>query len=459
MEYLDTTGRIFDVQRYSIHDGPGIRTIVFLKGCVLRCQWCCNPESQRIEPDVMYDQKKCIGCGKCMKACQQGAIGPENLSWVDRSKCIGCGECVNVCPTGALTLKGEVMSVNEIIQVLRRDAHYFRKSGGGVTLSGGEPLTQWRFARELLKACKAQGWDTAIETTAYGTDEAIEAVIPYVDLVLMDIRNGVCCGAHKPSSEKGVHLAAYQTFPEVGYVIHTHQTYATAIGLCGFEQLAMTEEEAEKLGGIARAAYGLSSTEKLAGAVYDAMQSGAKVVFMVHHGVLICGKDREEAFSRAMLLEEICKRSILGQPKKKPRKDQKRQEKLLHVLQKHFHYVGICDTPAVLLCAASGRGIPAQVDDMAQMIGRKIPCCLHVRRDMLGLLRKYGAVLVPRVGVVVSAGTADDVEALRALVAKAAVCCLHVRATGASASLSPVNVAIQHHHYVKKYALQKDGEA
>ena len=83
-----------------------------------------------------------------------------------------------------------------------------------------------------------------------------------------------------------------------------------------------------------------------------------------------------------MLLEEICKRSILGQPKKKPRKDQKRQEKLLHVLQKHFHYVGICDTPAVLLCAASGRGIPAQVDDMAQMIGRKIPCCLHVRRDM-----------------------------------------------------------------------------
>ena len=221
----------------------------------------------------------------------------------------------------------------------------------------------------------------------------------------------------------------------------------------------MTEEEAEKLGGIARAAYGLSSTEKLAGAVYDAMQSGAKVVFMVHHGVLICGKDREETFSRAMLLEEICKRSIWGQPKKKPRRDQKRQEKLLCILQKHFHYVGICDTPAVLLCAASGRGIPAQVDDMAQMIGRKIPCCLHVRRDMLGLLRKYGAVLVPRVGVVVSAGTADDVEALKALVAKAAVCCLHVRATGASASLSPVNVAIQHHHYVKKYALQKDGEA
>ena len=100
-------GVVFDIQRFSVNDGPGIRSIVFLKGCPLSCLWCCNPESQRIEPDVMYDQKKCIGCGKCMKACRQGAIGPENLSWVDRSKCIGCGECVNVCPTGALTRKAK----------------------------------------------------------------------------------------------------------------------------------------------------------------------------------------------------------------------------------------------------------------------------------------------------------------------------------------------------------------
>ena len=137
----------------------------------------------------MYDAKKCIGCGKCMKACQHGAIGPGNETWVDRSKCVGCGECVNVCPTGALTLKGEVMTVSEVIHVLRRDAHYFRKSGGGITLSGGEPLMQWKYARELLKACKAQGWDTAIETTGYGSDEAIEAVIPYLDLVLLDCKS------------------------------------------------------------------------------------------------------------------------------------------------------------------------------------------------------------------------------------------------------------------------------
>ena len=96
---------------------------------------------------------------------------------------------MNVCPTGALTLKGEVMTVSEVIHVLRRDAHYFRKSGGGVTLSGGEPLMQWKYARELLKACKAQGWDTAIETTGYGSDEAIEAVIPYLDLVLLDCKS------------------------------------------------------------------------------------------------------------------------------------------------------------------------------------------------------------------------------------------------------------------------------
>ena len=182
-------GVVFDIQRFSVNDGPGIRTIVFLKGCPLSCLWCCNPESQRKEPDVMYDAKKCIGCGKCMKACQHGAIGPGNETWVDRSKCVGCGECVNVCPTGALTLKGEVMTVSEVIHVLRRDAHYFRKSGGGVTLSGGEPLMQWKYARELLKACKAQGWDTAIETTGYGSEEAIEAVIPYLDLVLLDCKS------------------------------------------------------------------------------------------------------------------------------------------------------------------------------------------------------------------------------------------------------------------------------
>lgn len=182
-------GVVFDIQRFSLNDGPGIRSIVFLKGCPLSCLWCCNPESQRMAPDVMFDAEKCIGCGKCAEVCSHGAIGHENLHRIDRTKCVGCGECVAICPGGALTLKGEQMSIGEIIQVVKRDSNYFRKSGGGVTISGGEPLVQWKFARELLKACKAQGWDTAMETTGYGSDEAVEAVFPYVDLVLLDVKS------------------------------------------------------------------------------------------------------------------------------------------------------------------------------------------------------------------------------------------------------------------------------
>lgn len=182
-------GVVFDIQRFSLNDGPGIRSIVFLKGCPLSCLWCCNPESQRITPDVMFDAEKCIGCGRCVEVCNHGAMGYENLNRIDRTKCVGCGECVAICPSGALTIKGEHMSIGEIIKVIRRDANYFRKSGGGVTISGGEPLTQWKFARELLKACKAQGWDTAMETTGYGSDEAVEGVFPYVDLVLLDVKS------------------------------------------------------------------------------------------------------------------------------------------------------------------------------------------------------------------------------------------------------------------------------
>lgn len=182
-------GVVFDIQRFSLNDGPGIRTIVFLKGCPLSCLWCSNPESLRMAPDVFFDAEKCIGCGRCAEVCNYCAIGPNNPDWIDRGKCVGCGECVAICPSGALTLKGEHMTIGEVIQVLGRDANYFRKSGGGITISGGEPLVQWKFARELLKACKAQGWDTAMETTGYGSDEALEAVFPYVDLVLLDVKS------------------------------------------------------------------------------------------------------------------------------------------------------------------------------------------------------------------------------------------------------------------------------
>lgn len=184
-----TEGSIFDIQRFSIHDGPGIRTIVFLKGCPLSCLWCSNPESQRLKPVLMYQPMNCIHCGKCISACKIKAISHTNKGFIDRDICTSCGECANVCPTGALTIKGKKMTVEQVIKELKKDAIFYRRSGGGITLSGGEPLVQSDFARELLKACKAQGWHTAIETTAYADKEVIEDVFPYIDLALMDIKS------------------------------------------------------------------------------------------------------------------------------------------------------------------------------------------------------------------------------------------------------------------------------
>lgn len=183
------TGAVFDIQRFSLHDGPGIRTIVFLKGCPLSCQWCSNPESQSVKPVVMYKRDDYLHCGRCITACKRGAISPKNKTWVDRGVCSGCGECVNACPGGALVLKGRTMTIQQVICELKKDATTYRRSGGGITLSGGEPLMQYEFASELLQACKSQGWNTAIETTGIGSAEAVERVIPYVDTVLLDIKH------------------------------------------------------------------------------------------------------------------------------------------------------------------------------------------------------------------------------------------------------------------------------
>jgi pyruvate formate lyase activating enzyme len=182
-------GIVFDIQRFSIHDGPGIRTIVFLKGCPLSCRWCSNPESQSLKPVIMYQKMNCIHCGRCIAACKKGAISINNKGFINRDICTACGECVNVCPASALTIKGRKMTVEQVVKELKKDAIYYRKSGGGITLSGGEPLVQSDFSQEIFKACKAQGWHTAIETTGYATPETIEKVFPYIDLALMDIKN------------------------------------------------------------------------------------------------------------------------------------------------------------------------------------------------------------------------------------------------------------------------------
>ena len=183
-------GNVFNIQRFSLNDGPGIRTIVFLKGCPLRCLWCCNPESQKLQPVVLYQVDNCIHCGSCLQVCPvPGALSPDNPHFIDYDKCNGCGECAAVCPADALTQKGKPMTVQQVIREVKKDASYYRRTNGGMTLSGGEPLLQYEFAAELLKAAKSQGWHTAIETTGYTTnEEALDKVLPHVDLALLDAK-------------------------------------------------------------------------------------------------------------------------------------------------------------------------------------------------------------------------------------------------------------------------------
>lgn len=184
----DKAGIVFNLQKFSIHDGPGIRTIVFLKGCPLACKWCSNPESQQFEPLVMYNERNCIHCGRCIAACSIGAVDPKIKGLINREKCVNCLKCASVCNANALVVSGKKMSVAEVIQELKKDAIHYRRSGGGITLSGGEPLSQPEFAAEILKACGTLGWHTAIETTGFASEQVIRQVIPFVDLVLLDIK-------------------------------------------------------------------------------------------------------------------------------------------------------------------------------------------------------------------------------------------------------------------------------
>lgn len=186
---LVNQGVIFDIQRFSVHDGPGIRTIVFFKGCPLRCRWCSNPESQHKEPQIMFVDQNCIGCKHCTEACPTGALSFTPSFHVDDNKCHLCGKCVDVCYPEALNFSGHQQSVEEVLAELKKDQIHYKRSGGGITLSGGEPLAQPEFAVDLLKACKARGWHTAVETTAFTSREVLEKVLPWLDLVLLDIKH------------------------------------------------------------------------------------------------------------------------------------------------------------------------------------------------------------------------------------------------------------------------------
>lgn len=186
---LKAKGIVFDIQKFSVHDGPGIRTIVFLKGCPLSCRWCSNPESQCREPQVMFVSKNCIGCGKCKEVCPVNAVNFELPYRIDQSKCIKCGKCVENCYANALEMSGTERTVEEVISELKKDNMYYRRSGGGITLSGGEALTQVDFIEELLKGCRANRWNTAVETAAFVNKDVLKRILPLLDLVMMDIKH------------------------------------------------------------------------------------------------------------------------------------------------------------------------------------------------------------------------------------------------------------------------------
>jgi len=183
-----TSGLVFNIMRFSLHDGPGIRTTVFLKGCPLSCPWCHNPESQSYQPEAMFVSGRCIRCQTCCYVCESGALRWNNGPQRNPARCTFCGACAEACPAEARKLVGTPIQVGELVEKIRRDVAFFDESGGGVTFSGGEPLAQPRFLESALAACKTEGIHTVLDTCGYAPSAVLRRVLPYVDLFLFDLK-------------------------------------------------------------------------------------------------------------------------------------------------------------------------------------------------------------------------------------------------------------------------------
>lgn len=183
------TGLVFNIQRYSIHDGPGIRTTVFLKGCPLSCTWCHNPEGLSAEPEILVVRERCVGCGRCAMVCpSQLAIGSHGEAITDRRDCIRCGRCVLACTAGARRLVGEEIEVEDLLAEAERDRPFYEETGGGVTFSGGEPLAQGEFLLASLAGCRERGLHSAVDTSGCADRDLVVEVAELTDLFLYDLK-------------------------------------------------------------------------------------------------------------------------------------------------------------------------------------------------------------------------------------------------------------------------------
>lgn len=181
---------MFDIKKFAIDDGPGIRTTIFLKGCSLRCWWCHNPEGQLSTPELMFRKNRCINCEECVNICSRHALSLTNTKQlsIDRRNCNLCGNCTQKCPTEALTIVGKHTNVKEVMKEIDKDLTFYEESNGGITISGGEPLLQINFLNTLLKECKNKNIHTAIDTSGYTSPKAIEKIKDKADLFLYDIK-------------------------------------------------------------------------------------------------------------------------------------------------------------------------------------------------------------------------------------------------------------------------------